>query len=263
MQPMSDRLRAVTTGVASCVLLAPLGCRRPSADVAVAPHDGTRTADGDAGERCDDKPARRKAPPPGSPDDQDPPTVLGGRFIARDRVQLTFSEPLAPVEQVNPRQFRLSTAYSRIDDQGGYASGYYYDLGGTDSYEPPLVVVSLEVYAERPEVLGLQLNRPIPVERCVQIRDTRKALADEAASGGGPMPRTQLGVFLHYTARGSIGIRDTANNPMAEVGGAWALHFGARNQSMYGTEPIMRLDLLVELDCPGEEMGVAGPPGPI
>lgn len=189
--------------------------------------------------------------------------ILGARFIARDRVQLTFSEPLTSVEGVNPRQFRLSRAYSSIDSgYRSYATGYYYDLAGTDVYEQPMVVVELELYAEQPEVLALTLNRPVPVELCDEMLQ-RKADLAVAASDPASTRRAQYGLFLHYTARGSEGVRDKVNNPLDDLGADWALNFGARHKTAYGGEPVNRLDLLPELACPDASMSaIGGPPGP-
>ncbi|KIG16400.1 hypothetical protein DB30_04444 [Enhygromyxa salina] len=243
---MSVRIRELATGVASCVLLVPAGCRKTPTAV-VDPEAGgeavanNSTADAD----CDRAPAAPARPRPGTSGDQEPPVVLGARFVERDRVQLTFSEALAPTAQVNPRQFRLSMAYSTTDYGAGYASGYYYDLSGGDNYEPPMVVTSLVGYDDRPEVLALQLSRPIPAELCNDLNERR---SDMASSD--PESRARVGVFLHYTSRGSVGVRDLVDNPMADMGGEWALHYGARHKTLYGSEPIMRLDLLVELSCP-------------
>jgi hypothetical protein len=258
MAAMNRRFREIATGMASCVLLAPTGCRRPSTDVSVDPEpEAEPTAAKVDTPEC-------KAPPrpaPGSSDDVDPPVLLGGSFVARDRVQLTFSEPLAPTKTVNPRQFRISTAYSTTDYTGGYASGYYYDLGGNNSYEPAIVVVSLEGYENRPEVLALQLNRPVPIQTCLDIRQRQ---ADIVSNQGvdGATARSRTGVFLHYTNRGSDGVRDRAQNPLGDMGGEWALHFGARQRTAQGSAPVMRLDLLLELNCPDESMQDTGPPGP-
>lgn len=256
MVAMTARILELATGVASCALLLPAGCRKPTAELSVDPEAGAEPVALTPAPACEDTQA--KAPPraaPGSSDDRDAPVVLGGRFIARDRVQLTFSEPLAPVAQVNPRQFRLSSAYSSIDYQGGYASGYYYDLAGADNYEPPVVVTALETYADHPELLALALSRPVPVELCADMA--------EMTADPGEQVNARTGLFLHYTSRGSVGVRDRADNPMADVGAAWALHYGSRHQTMYGTEPVMRLDLLIELACPDETMTIAAPPGPI
>ena len=253
----------LSTGVASCVMLLPAAACRPSADLAT-PEDGRRASDATepAGTReC--KPCATPKPAPGSPDDHEAPVILGARFIARDRVQLTFSEPLASVEGVNPRQFRLSRAYTSIDTgYRTYASGYYYDLAGTDTYEQQLVVVELELYAEQPEVLALTLNRPVPVELCDEIQQRKTDMA-VAASDPANTRRAQTGLFLHYTARGSLGVRDKVDNPLDDVGADWALNFGTRHKTVYGAEPVTRLDLLPELACPDASMTtIGGPPGP-
>ena len=262
--------KTTLTGVASCVMLLPsvasLGCRRPSADLALPEHEGAGQRDDPACKPCAAAP-RAAA---GSADDHDAPVIVGARFVARDRVQLTFSEPIAPVELVNPRQFRLSHAYSMVDggadpsdpyDQG-YATGYYYDVAGSDSYEQPLVVVKLERYADQPEVLALTLNKPITVDFCQQIIDSRTNLDQPVAAGS--RHHGETGLFLHYTSRGSDGVRDRVNNPLADIGADWALNFGSRHKTVYGAEPVMRLDLLTPLACPDASMtALTGPPGPV
>lgn len=261
MAAMSTRIHELATGVASCVLLLPSGCRRPPAELSVDPESGVEPVADSPASDCDCEAAKAAArPAPGSAGETDPPVVIGGRFVARDRVQLTFSEALAPPEQVNPRQFRLSMAYSSIDYGAEYASGYYYDLGGGDNYYPPVVVIELEPYADRPEVLALQLSRPVPTELCQDIADMRDS--GDVADPEGPVSNERIGLFLHYTTRGSVGIRDLAGNPLGDMGGEWALHFGSRHKTSYGTDPVMRLDLLVELACPDETLGISAPPGP-
>jgi hypothetical protein len=257
MAVMTVRFREIATGLASCVLLTPTGCRRPSADVSVDPEPEVEPTAKVATPECKSPPR----PEPGSSDDKDPPVLLGGRFVARDRVQLTFSEPLGPTKPVNPRQFRLSSAYSTTDYQAGYASGYYYDLGGNSTYMPPIFVTSLDAYPNQPEVLALQLNQPIPVDTCLAMRERQATIASSQGVDGSTA-RARTGVFLHYTSRGSDGIRDRAQNPLADMGGEWALHFGARQRTVQGTAPVMRLDLLLELICPDESMQDSGPPGP-
>jgi hypothetical protein len=254
---MSVRFREIATGLASCVLLAPTGCRRPSADISVEPEPEAEPNGKTPTAECKTPPR----PAPGSDGDIDPPALLGGRFVARDRVQLTFSEPLGPTKGFNPRQFRLSSAYSTTDYQAGYASAYYYDLGGNNSYMPPIFVTSVEAYPNQPEVLALQLNQPIPVDTCLAMRERQATIASNQGVDGSTA-RSRTGVFLHYTSRGSDGIRDRAQNPLGDMGGEWALHFGARQRTSQGTEPVTRLDLLLELTCPDESMQESGPPGP-
>lgn len=261
---------SLSTGVASCVMLLPAAACRPSADVA-APIDGQRSSDlsdpRGAAKHGETPQCATPKPPPGSPDDHEAPVILDARFIARDRIQLTFSEPLAPVEGVNPRQFRLSRAYSTIDivtsvGERSYASGYYYDIAGVSLYEQPMVVIELELDADRPEVLALSLNRPVPVELCEELLERKATVAAEPRD---PYfnRQAQIGLFLHYTTRGSEGVRDRVNNPLGDIGADWALNFGTRHKMLYGAEPVMRLDLLPELACPDATMvGVGGPPGP-
>ena len=256
----------VTTSLASLAMLIPTsGCRRPSADLNL-PSDGNAVApepapgQAPAAQACPSVPK----PPPGSPDDHESPTIVGARFVARDRVQLTFSEPLAPVAGVNPRQFRLSHAYSMVDGVGneGYATGYYYDLAGADPYDPPMVFVQMELYADQPEVVALTLSAPVPDSLCETIVDTLASLSEEAGESETPR-HGEVGLYLHYTERGSDGVRDKVNNPLRDIGADWALNFGSRHKTVYGTEPVMRLDLLVPIVCPDPNLGPGGPPGPI
>jgi hypothetical protein len=74
--------------------------------------------------------------------------------------------------------------------------------------------------------------------------------------------RARACLFLHYTSRGSEGVRDRAQNPLGDMGGEWALHFGARQRTSQGSEPVTRLNLLLELECPDESMQESGPPSP-
>lgn len=252
------RIRELATGVASCVMLLPAaGCKKTSTEVSVDPGSGEPVADAPAPAAECEAPTAGEQPVAAAGDDREAPRILAARFVARDRVQLTFSEALGPIDQVNPRQFRLSMAYSMVAYDYGYkyggpdvayASGYYYDLAGPDAYEPPLVVLALDRYDDQPELLALRLSRPVPTDLCEEIQDTEQTMADEAAAG--PAGDGRVGLFLHYTSRGSVGVRDLAQNPLEDMGGEWALHFGARNKSVYGSEPAMRLDLLVELECP-------------
>lgn len=263
---------AWTTGVASCVAWVTLGCERPSDQVTHTPNSASPGADTSGA--C--PPCVRT--PPGSADDRTAPVILGARFIARDRLQLTFSEVLAPVVGVNPRQFRLSNAESMMESSGGgasrsgigsalnediYASATYYDAAGPDTYEAPLVVVALELSPQHPDILVLALSQPISVELCEEIAEQRTVLLEDAATAAAAdrVEQGQVGLFLHYTTRGSEGVRDLADNPLAELGGHWALNFGARSMELYGSDPVARLDLLPEIPCPEPDTDEPSPAG--
>jgi hypothetical protein len=255
-------LAGLATGL---LLLDVAACRRPTAEInsPEREQEPARTAE----QECKPSEPNKPAAKPGSSDDHDPPQIIAASFIARDRLLLRFSEAVEPPTQVNPRQFRISHGYSMVDygggygQAGGYAHAYYYDLLNNGGYDAPLVFVTLEA-AGAPEELELQLSQAIPVEICEDINLTKQDLAQEAAAGG-PPTKGQVGVFLHYTSRGSVGIRDLAGNPLADIGAEWALHFGVRTKQLNGAPPVVRFDLLVELLCPTSGSGALdGPPGP-
>lgn len=250
---MSTRLRELATSAGCCVLvLEAAGCR-PSTNI-VTPDPGEPTT-----ERCPAPTPVVVKPAPGSSDDRDPPRVTSARFNGSDRVILTFSEGLEPAKQVNPRQFRLSEGYSQVDYTGNYASAYYYDLASRYGDDLPLVFAAIE--QPEPDQLALVLNRPIPPPICDSIRLAQQDAAAAAAMPDSGANKTRHGLFLHYTGRGSVGVRDLAGNPLGDFGGEWALHFGTRDKRLSGTAPLVRFDLLIELDCPANDEFI-GPPGP-
>ncbi len=254
---MSVRLRDLATGVAGCALLTSAGCRRPSAAV-TTPGEGEPLAGQSSAPtpECPEPDEHARAPAPGSSGDRLSPQVVGGSFVASDRVRLEFSEAIGPVDQVNPRQFRISYAYSVVEMDEGYASAYYEDPGGTDTTELSMVVIGLETYEGRPEILGLTFNQPVPPAVCLNLEDMEADAGDVD-----PGMSEEAGLFLHYTGRGSEGVQDLSGNPLQDFGAEWALHFGVRNKQSYGDDPVVRFDLLVALPCP---VGLAGtgPPGP-
>ncbi|MCB9508027.1 MAG: hypothetical protein H6700_03605 [Myxococcales bacterium] len=73
-------------------------------------------------------------PPACTPDEgvePQPLTLVAARLIAADRVELQFSRPVAPIDDVDPEQFRLSAAVGGVD--GGSGASYpqisYADAG--------------------------------------------------------------------------------------------------------------------------------------
>lgn len=197
--------------------------------------------------------------PPGSENDREAPRITAARFNGSDRVILHFSEGLEAPDQVNPRQFRVSEAYSTVDHANAYASATYYDLATRYGDELPLVFADIEQVA--PDELELILNRPIPPMVCENLRLAQEDLAAQATVPGAGALETRHGLYLHYTKRGSVGLRDLAGNQLDDFGAAWALHFGTRDMRMGGQAPVVRLDLLIELVCPAPSEFV-GPPGP-
>jgi hypothetical protein len=251
---MSTRLRELATSAGCCVLvLETAGCR-PSTTIVPPEPDGRITE-----AECPPQTVVAPRPPPGSSDDRDLPQVLHAKFNGSDRVVLTFSEGLEEPKQVNPRQFRLSEGYSMVDYQGTYSSAYYYDLAARYGDNLPLVFAAID--QPEPDQLVLTLNRGIPLPICENIRVAQEDAAAAAATPDAPANKTRRGLFLHYTKRGSVGIRDLAGNQLDDFGGEWALHFGTRDKRLAGQQPLVRFDLLIELECPSADNFV-GPPGP-
>jgi hypothetical protein len=252
---MSTRLHELATSAGCCMLLLETAGCRPSTTIVTPEPDG-RTGEA---ETCPEPTVTIQKPPPGSSDDREAPRVVSARFTSNDRILLTFSEGVEAPKQVNPRQFRLSEAYSVVDYAGAYASAYYYDLAARYGDEQPLVFASID--QPEPEQLVLMLNRAIPVPICENLELAKQDEAAAAASPDAGASKVRRGLFLHYTKRGSVGIRDLASNQLDDFGGEWALHFGSRDKRMTGQQPLVRFDLLIELDCPTANT-FTGPPGP-
>ncbi|MFV8756761.1 hypothetical protein ACNOYE_39965 [Nannocystaceae bacterium ST9] len=256
---MSTRLRELATSAGCCALVIEAAGCRPSTTI-VTPEEGTTTGEA---ERCPAPPETPK-PAPGSSDDREPPRIVSAHFNGSDRVTLSFSEGLEPPKQVNPRQFRLSEGYSLVNyaagyPGGAYASAYYYDLAARYGDGQPLIFTSIE--QPEPDQLVLVLNRAIPPPICENIRVAQQDAAAAAAIPDAPPTKTRHALFLHYTKRGSVGIRDLASNQLDDFGGEWALDFGTRDKRLSGQAPLVRFDLLIELDCPAPGEFI-GPPGP-
>jgi hypothetical protein len=249
---MSHRLHELATSAGCCVVLLDTAGCQPSPTI-VTPEPTGKTEE----PKCPT--VEIPKPKPGSSDDREAPRVVSAKFTGPDRIMLTFSEGVEAPSQVNPRQFRLSEAYSVVDYSGAYASAYYYDLAARYGDEMPLVFAAID--HPEPEQLLLILNRRIPVPICENLQMAQQDAAAAAAAPDAGASKIRRGLFLHYTKRGSPGIRDLAGNQLDDFGGEWALHFGSRDKRMTGQQPLVRFDLLIELDCPvaGE---FKGPPGP-
>jgi hypothetical protein len=186
-------------------------------------------------------------------DDKEAPRVASAQFINPQRIRLTFTEPLAPTSEVNPRQFRISISYLSVDPEGyGYAtySDVNYHQGDEES---SLVVRRIERYSDERE-LGLDLSQPVPAEICSEIKateiDALEAAAYAAANPeAGPEEEIEMGLYLHYTSRGSAPVIDLAGNGLEPFGASWALNYGAQYIGQNGDMPVARLDLLVKLPC--------------
>ncbi len=261
-----------------CVACVP---RTPAAIAVDAPADCS-TAEDDRG-RGDASSAVVR----GDGTDRVAPEVTTAELVDRRRIRLRFSEPVIDAAAADPRQFRISYAYSLSYDEVE-AVAYYVDPlvaapppgppPGIDPssgkavyesdparYDPVLEVVSLRAYADG-ESLGLELSAPIPLDLCLDVADARADLQAQheelRARGEGATSEAAVGVYLHYTGQGGVPITDRAGNPMADVGGHWALNRGARTAQLEGRPPVAHLDRLIPIPCPVDDTASTPRPAP-
>jgi hypothetical protein len=169
-------------------------------------------------------------PPPPPPADVTPPLLLGAEFIDPQILRLTFTEPLAPLDQVNPKRFRLSIGRYSNDYYGNYDRTNYTDpeqynhnsYCGEVCYEyyycyyqcydgPPLALDVLDVLADayNPAQVVLLLEQPATNGLCQFIN---------AISGN---PEAPAGLLLHYADGGATQIADLAGIPLLGFGETW------------------------------------------
>jgi hypothetical protein len=164
------------------------------------------------------------SPPPcqpsGDPDVPDPPedpgdgesqkpVLLDAELLSATVLELRFSKSMAPVNDVEPLDFRVSVGTSQV-------SSYYYgcsvlttyqDLG---SYGARATVTSLWNVTEEPEVLRLSLSLPVTPAHCNTI-DNAKANGNEG------------GIFVHYARGDGASVQDQDGNRLEDIAQPWVL----------------------------------------
>lgn len=181
--------------------------------------------------------------------DEQPPELLDARFEDAGTIVLRFSEPLAPVEGIDPAShFRIGSAFV-IDDLEGGDLTVYYDLahhfpdgvpGNAGDAQGPwlrhgLTLVSGLELGEDPSELRLRLDVPVEPYVC-------DALVEAEGLG------IPAAIHTHYARGEGPGIRDVAGNELADVGGWWVLDtfVAAREGSFPELEPRLAMA------CPDE-----------
>lgn len=185
-------------------------------------------------------------PPPEMPG---PPQLIAAEMLDNLTLQLSFSEPLAPPNSVDPQQFRLSIAYA---PKGGYYyqyNTYYQEVGNWNGdceeycYEycydtgcneqcweycqpgPQLRVAAFEQLYDRPDLLLLFFDNGIGSSVCTQLENF-------------PSEWTR-GLFIHYTPEGSAPITDNSGELLADIAEHWALQPNRQWAYNQGTFPFM------------------------
>ncbi len=173
-------------------------------------------------------------PPPPPPTDNIPPALVGIELLDGQILRLTFTEPIAPVDSVNPKRFRMSVARYHPDTYYGYTRTSYFDPGQFNHdqycgevcyddyyyecyyqcyYGPPIELVVQDVLNDpnNPAQLELLLLQPIRPSLC-QVAD--------AFTQGGSVPG---GLLLHYADGGAAQITDLAGLPLPASGKSWVI----------------------------------------
>lgn len=149
-------------------------------------------------------------------DDSDPPQLLSGQFEDQTHLVLQFSEPLAPVEGVDPEKFRLSLAISR-----GYFTDYY-DLSvhfDGSPYE--------ELGDDSGRWLRHQQTRVTSLERLADPSQLELEISDEIDHAGAceaiAAAETEAGLFVHYTDFRTPNVADPAGNALEDIASHWVM----------------------------------------
>ena len=205
--PTSRRLclaRAVGSGIGLA------GCALPSATIEAPQATATTKAPEPAkAERAKAKAARKSASR-----GQGPSVVAAELTGDGDRLRLEFSEPLGPLDGVDPNDFRLSVALSYVYKL--YAYAYYYDPGEAAGEELMSITAMTLGAGGEGATLELRLEPAFPLSYCAEME------AEVADMRGEPGVRAEGGLYLHY-APGEVPITDVEGNDMDAIAAEWAL----------------------------------------
>ncbi len=171
-------------------------------------------------------------PPPPPPPDLTPPALVGIEFLDPQILRLTFTEAIAPVEDVNPKRFRLSVGryildnyygdysrtvyidpepYNRSQSCGEVCDEYYYCYYQC-YYGPPTAIDVLDVLpdAYNPAQAVLLLGQPVFPQLCLVVNSLGS-------------PERPGGLLLHYADGGASQITDLVGLPLAASGKTWVI----------------------------------------
>ncbi|MDC0716072.1 hypothetical protein [Nannocystis bainbridge] len=181
-------------------------------------------------------------PPPDPPPADVPPALLAVKLLDPSTLQLSFTEPLAPVGTVNPKRFRLSVAQGYFGSYGGQPNTTlvdprYYNLEAYCPPEPPpcyyeppyycyytpgcyyqstgaVEAIGVAPLDGDPSSLLIALGTPIQPSLC----STLDVFKDD--------PNFKMVLHLHYAAGGLSQLQDLGGQAVPSLGDAWVKYDG-------------------------------------
>lgn len=148
-------------------------------------------------------------------------------------ITLTFSEPLADFDGINPNDFRLSVgltssySYTYEGMSATYEYTSYNDLAyfSNDYYYTGLVIFTALTEGSAANEIVLEASQTIaPV--CDNLANQIELF--EMYFGESPGSRFDAAIFLHY-ASGEIPIESTSGSVLGDIGADWVLSMEAES----------------------------------
>jgi hypothetical protein len=198
---MPESLSAPRLGAFGASILA--ACSLPSADLQLSAAPTTPES------AAAQPPPTKRERKPGL--DRRRPEIVEAQLLTGDHLRLRFSEPLAPLDGVDPNDFRLSLGMAK--SYKFYAYAYYIDLGDT-VIEGDHGLMRLADMTLQGDTIDLHLEPDFDLAYCHELMAELTDLASE------PGIQVQAGVFLHYSP-GNAAVSDEAGNALAPVGADW------------------------------------------
>ncbi len=161
-------------------------------------------------------------------------------MVSQDHLRLHFSEPLAPVDGVDPNDFRMSMGMAKSYLR--YAYTYYYDPG--ELQDGAMNFTRMQAQGD---IIDLYFEPPFDIQYCHELATEMAEMDAE------PGVSAKGGFYLHYSP-GNKPITDSDGNALAPIGPEWVLRKrrgGDEAYDMYleGAAARRALRGLIPVDC--------------
>ena len=194
-----------------------VGCQDPKpGDENADETGGTEVGDGDGDTGDGDT---------GVPDNGIPLALESVRFNKTGKfLLLHFSEPMAPVDAVDPSDFRISLALTTRQVEYGklYADSVYFDplyyLGSYQyNYDPGFLVVEAVGNGNQPNDIVLRFTTAMDAQACESFSQLEANLAEQSQD---PTFEGKAALFTHYSP-GAIHLESLDGELLTAMGAAW------------------------------------------